>query len=261
MAGEITTEQLADGALSADANGRAKIADDYFTATEVAAKFAANGMVPRSRGAAMCNRIRLQAQPAATETVTIGADVYEYNANTPPAGGTAGRIWVYRGANAAAARANLVNAINNVVDAANITYDGVVSEAFVADEIGVRVRIQSSDAVGSSTVTASATATATTDTVVGAGDDWDDATCYGGLAEGGQLGFTRVQIVAGHIGSGSLRISFPFTAVGFVLTNWDRDEMDEDSTLTGGDVELTLAGGAAPNVQVGDIIGILAWGA
>lgn len=54
--------------------------------------------------------IRLNTQPTATDTITIGSDVYEFVATL--AATTPGNIGVLRGADAAAARANIIAAIN-----------------------------------------------------------------------------------------------------------------------------------------------------
>jgi len=56
--------------------------------------------------------IRLNTQPTAADTITIGSDVYEFKAALTDAPTTAGNILVLRGASAAAARTNIVDAIN-----------------------------------------------------------------------------------------------------------------------------------------------------
>lgn len=61
------------------------------------------------QGVAQAN-IRLNTQPTAADTITIGSDVYEFVAALGSQ--TAGRIGVLRGASAAAALANIVAAIN-----------------------------------------------------------------------------------------------------------------------------------------------------
>lgn len=65
------------------------------------------------RGPAIAQaNIRLNTQPTATDTLTIGANIYEFKALITDAPTTAGNIVVLRGATAAAARANIVAAIN-----------------------------------------------------------------------------------------------------------------------------------------------------
>jgi hypothetical protein len=70
---------------------------------------AAEADVGGGLGVAQAN-IRLNTQPTAADTLTIGSDVYEFVATLGSQ--TAGHIGVLRGASAAAARANIVSAIN-----------------------------------------------------------------------------------------------------------------------------------------------------
>lgn len=63
------------------------------------------------QGIAQAN-IRLNTQPTATDTITIGSNVYEFKALITDAPTTPGNIVVLRGASAAAALANIIAAIN-----------------------------------------------------------------------------------------------------------------------------------------------------
>jgi hypothetical protein len=58
-----------------------------------------------------------------TITITDGTntDVYEFRNSHPPAGGTAGRWWIYAGANAAASRLNFKGALLKYMDANLVT--------------------------------------------------------------------------------------------------------------------------------------------
>jgi hypothetical protein len=142
----------------------------------------------------MFNRLIMLGAPGAIvagNTVTIGTDIYEFNAATPPTPGTAGSIWVYNGANSAASRANFINAVNGVVDAPTIYRTaqdagaGTNVETVLAaagTTLGT-VDLWSADAIGGN-ITPSATATATTETLATVTDVWDDTTMYGGVAQG-----------------------------------------------------------------------------
>jgi hypothetical protein len=214
-------------------------------------------------GMPMMNRLRMLGAPGAivaTNTVTIGGDIYEFNANTPPSGGTAGSIWVYQGADSAASRTNFINAVNNVTDAPNITYDGAVTESMYA-LAGVTtgdVVILSATAIGSTTAAPSTTATATTETLATAEDIWDETTMYGGKAEvATQIGRATIIVDAAHIAKGNLQAYFDFTPTTALVKNRMRPQ-DEAWVITGNAVSLTLAGAAAPNNQANDVIDIIA---
>jgi len=215
-------------------------------------------------GMPMQNRIRMLGAPgpiAAGDTVTIGADVYEFNANTPPSGGTAGYIWVYQGASSAVSRANFINAVNGVIDAPNITYDGAVTETFLAGA-GVTtgdVVVISADAAGGS-IAPSDTPTATTETLTTGTDIWDGATMRQGQEQGPvPAAMTSITLTAADIAKGNVQAYFTFAPSHCILVNRSRPQ-DEAYTITGNAVSLTLAGGGSPNNQSGDVIDIIAFG-
>lgn len=79
-------------------------------------------------GIAQAN-IRLNTQPTATDTITVGSDVYEFVATLGAQ--TAGRIGVLRGATAAAALANIISAINGTAGLGT-TYTAKGTSAIVA---------------------------------------------------------------------------------------------------------------------------------
>lgn len=214
-------------------------------------------------GAPMFNRLRLLGAPGAAvegNTVTVGADVYEFRGSTPPAGGTAGRIWVYNGADSAASRANLINAINGVVDAPTITRDGTNTENVVASA-GVTtgdVVVQSADNIGGAVVP-SAAAIAFAETLATATDVWDQANSYGGLAlQARQMITASITLSADMIAKGTLEFFLDFTPITAIVMNRSRPQ-NEAYTIVGDAVSLTLAGGASPNNQAGDVVDIVAF--
>jgi len=82
------------------------------------------------RGPAVAQaNIRLNTQPTAADTITIGADVYEFVATLGAQTGT--HIGVLRGASAAAALANIISAINGSAGLGT-TYSAHGTEAVVA---------------------------------------------------------------------------------------------------------------------------------
>lgn len=209
-------------------------------------------------GKPMSNRLRMLGAPGAIvegDTVTIGANVFEFRASTPPAGGTAGRIWVYRGADSAASRANFIDAVNGVIDAARITYNGALVITFLA-AAGVTlgdVVIVSAAAAGGAPV-ANATATATAETLTTATDIWDAAVCYGGrLQTTAPVEFVSIALNAAHIAKSNAQFRFMAPPVEFQLVNRQRAQ-NEAYAVVGNTVSLTLAGGVSPNNQAGDIV-------
>lgn len=75
--------------------------------------------------------IRLNTQPTAHDTITIGADVYEFLAALTDAFTAGGTVKVLRGATAAAARTNIINAINGGTGLGT-TYTPAGTEAVLA---------------------------------------------------------------------------------------------------------------------------------
>jgi hypothetical protein len=213
-------------------------------------------------GIPMVNRLRLLGAPGAPvegNTVVIGADTYEFRGSTPPAGGTVGRIWVYGDATSAAARTNLIDAINGVVAAARITRDGTNTELKVASA-GVTtgdIVIQSATAIGG-TPAPSATATACSETLATATDVWDSATMYGGVVQQPrQQATVPITINADMIAKGNVQAFFSFTPRSAILVNRMRPQ-NEAYTIVGNAVSLALAGGGSPNNQANDVIDIIA---
>jgi hypothetical protein len=225
-------------------------------------------------GSCMVNRLRMAhaagagAAIDAGETVTIGTDVYEFNAATPPAAGTAGMVWVYQGATVAASRTNLTDAINGVVDAARINRTSYTNVQKYYCRQGVDARdliIVSATAVGGYP-TPSNSATATTSTLSDPGDLWDNAVVYGGeIRKGGDLvAAYPIIVTANMIAKGSVECNFPFNPAGSMVFNPLRPQ-DEAlvlcnlggnlATFSGGtSLSLTLNGGVSPNNQPGDAI-------
>lgn len=214
-------------------------------------------------GAPMQNRLRLAnaggggAAIAAGDYVTIGTTLFEFRAVTPPVGGTAGRVWIYNGANVGESLANLIDAINHVVDAARINYNGKAGENVKAEAgvLATDLRLQSALTPGG-TVCPSATALATTDNITDAADIWDAATMYGGYAAATRKkAVKKVTLTAAMITKGSIEVEFDFVPSldrSFVENNLRKQ--NEAMTVVGNSLSLALAGGATPNNQAADVL-------
>lgn len=239
-------------------------------------KAAVNASLTKAVGTPMVNRLMADhggVKFAQGRVVVIGADTYEFRDSTPPLGGTAGRIWVYNGANAAASRTNLIAAINNVVNAALVTrtaqdataanntekfFAQAGTTAFVTDimsvgAIGTPTLIT---AIAASGVATSCTTTLTLDTGT---DLWDQATCYEGVT-GAQrkVSFQTVTLNAQQIVLGNIQFYSPFVATGGHIQNRSRPQV-EAVALTAGVLSLTLGGGLFGNNRAGDILDVWTW--
>ncbi len=225
-------------------------------------------------GVAQINRLRMLGAPGKItqgNTVTIGADVYEFRDSTPPLGGTAGRIWIYNGGGggtSAICRANFIDAVNGIVDAARITRTAQAPTAgtnvepvkamaglFTGDIIVV-----SADAVGGNIVP-TGTQQACSEVLTTAADVWDTGNMHSGHPQStGRVAFAVAVISANDITKGSIQVAFPFTLAWANVSNMMRAQ-DEAWTLVGNNfVSLALASGASPHNQANDVIMVEAWG-
>lgn len=153
--------------------------------------------------------IRLNTNPTAGDTISIGADVYEFLAaigNALTAGSTVG---ILRGANAAASLANIIAAINQTADAATATGHGatsVVASIYNTDFL----HIETADAPGGNSVPNSGASVALADGLTAA-VNWDHAN----LSEvGGEVGMKRelvkITCTAANIAN-NFDVVLPFT--------------------------------------------------
>lgn len=264
--------KMAAGYLAASANGRAKFADAFWTAAEVigagaGVKFAVGAKPAVHIGAPQQNRLNLAAFPANGDWISVtGADgvvvPLEFRDSSPPVGGTAGRIWVYRGAALPAdSRVNLVDALNGVVDPNRISYDEAGGGAAIAPPVGFTgVDVVADTAVLYVEDVPSETVRAVTENLTDAGDIWDAAATYGGLLETRQRhGWQQFAINADQITAGQAFFCFSFTPLRAIVINHARPQ-NEAWAIVGNTVRLTLAGGAAPNNQAGDVVSVIAFG-
>jgi hypothetical protein len=220
-------------------------------------------------GSPMFNRLTMLGAPgaiAAADTVTIGADTYEFRADTPPTGGTAGRVWIYQGVNSAASRVNFINAVNGVVDAPTISRTGVGTAgtnvetvlAAAGTTLGV-VNLWSAATIGVA-IASSAVATVTTQGLTTATDIWDQGTMYSGQAQAHtSCQMSTIMLTADMVTKGDVEFWFGFTPTHCWLNNRNRAQ-DEAYAIAGNSVSLTLAGGVSPNNQAADVVDVVVMG-
>lgn len=193
----------------------------------------------------------------------IGGDDFEFRDDTPPSGGTAGRIWVRTVTDSITCRTNAVDAINGVVDAARITYDGALTEDILAQLDPVTIGdivVVSADAPGGN-ATPSATTTAVTENLTTATDIWDTANMEGGYlqAEVARSAMKVLTVTTEHIAKGTIEFEFDFTPARAVIVSNSRPQ-NEAWVIVGNSVSLTLTGGGAPNNQNTDVVTCIAQG-
>lgn len=199
---------------------------------------------------------------------TLGDEVYEFRDDSPPTGGTAGRWWIYNGANSAASRTNFKDAINGVVDATRIAppAGGHIFNMVAVQGAGSAsdITVITADAPGGNPigVDASVLWIETSETLATVTDVWDVGNFTSGWPPNlGRTSVTMFQISGGMIAKGGVKIPLPFPYPMGILMNMNRYQNEAWSfgtTTLGsskiGYVTLSLAGGASPNNQIGDYI-------
>lgn len=189
-------------------------------------------------------------QPSATETITIGADVYEWN-------GAFANINVTIGGTAELSIDALVIAINS---------SG--TESVLADKLGTTYcRIRSADAPGGTVLAADPSIVlgeASTSVI------WDvgnvNMNTLAGVAAGGRsyaaVAFTATSEMIDT--SSEMRLDFPFTVTFFTVqvrssTGAPRAATGDLFTLDNDGIKIAFATGAPPNIQATDLVTIVAY--
>lgn len=222
-------------------------------------------------GVSASARLAFPNQPTTADTIDIGADTYEF---VTAAGAVAddANIAVEIGASAAETLTNLVAAINaddsddthanitNVATDAPAKANG--TESLFADELGTDLRIRAADDVGG-TVIGGSPDVLLAESIADAADVWKEGNVnlntLGGRAAGSrQRTLAEVTITAAMI-TNDLRLDVGFTPSRFTVqvltagvvigtTSTDAFSIDNDGIL------VAFGGGAAPDMQVGDVL-------
>ena len=261
----IRTSQLMPGILAGSAEGWALMSDGYLTSGRVvgpgAGRVFQTGAKPVCNGSApQQNRLFLAAQPAAGDWISIeGTDTvvvaYEFRPNTPPTGGTVGRIWIYDGGSAAAARVNLSDAIHGVVDTNRIAYGAVdMIAGFVARDAPAQTSLMIMEISGSET------SRNVTENLTAPLDVWDQATTDGGMLETRQyLVMQTLTVNANHIAAGNVIFSMGIQAKAAWIINHNRPQDEAWAIVAATNaVVLTCSGAGTPNNQIADVVTCIA---
>jgi hypothetical protein len=211
----------------------------------------------------------------AGNTVTIGADTYQFNSHTPPdasgvpGGATPGAIWLYNGNSSADCRGIFVDAVNGVVSPARITRTAQDGQAGTNTELvraaqsptlGI-IFVFSADAIGGNIVPSN-TPIAVSETLTTVTDIWDDTATYSGhSATPIKVGYSQITLTPAEIAKGSVEFAFTFNPIWAIVINEMRDQSEAWAPVPGTPlVTLVLGGGISPANQPGDVLNCIAIG-
>ena len=258
----VTTVKLADGVLAADVAGRAKMDDDFFDAGTVAAKFSEG--IARWSGVIGSARLRLATAPTADDDVPIGGHVYKFVAN-----GTLGpqvvetQIELSAPAVVATDRANLIDAINLIVNPAIVPGSGAQPRLF-ADLVDTdKVRVRTSDVPGGSIKPTNVSIPVSTN-LTSPADRWNcDNTNLTGRNQTIQWYSTgKVEITTEMIAAGEMNIELPFSPIILTVSVYDSSgvpiTVDQAVRRQVLGIQIRLAAGGPPHFAVGDILHFVA---
>ncbi len=261
------------------------VADDY-VATDVEAALAELGPLNvdslQEAGTVQVARLGITTAPSSGDTVTIGADVYEFLPAATPIS-VDSNIGVLIGT-AAASRTNLINAINGagtgIANGLQDTLGGELdlengTEPVLAALVDtVFVAVYSADAPGGPKRPSAASRVVDEAlTAVGVGEEWD----IGATADMNSAGargpakrrhaYTAVTVTAAMITALGVRVALPFTPTmfttevrrsGIPYTGSDATMSTNAFTISGDDILIVLDG-TATNISASDVVTIHAW--
>jgi hypothetical protein len=231
----------------------------------------------------------LTTNPTDADTLTIGADVYEFcvvATNDDLANNT--NIGVVVGADAATTAVNLIAAINatdqDCLHATLDNLDGSAAHACGTENIFARavtqasctqcIQIRPAQAEGDTGVNAfgvsSNPSIVLAEGLTAAGNIWEigvgiNLNTLGGRAPQPFGGAMQCKTITAAMITNSIRWSFPFAVTNFMVQARDTNggerqtDLGDVWTIDEGDVILVAAGGAAPDVQATDVVCVLAF--
>jgi len=220
----------------------------------------------------------LAAQPTATDTFGIGADVYEFIDMTavPPKVSVDSHIGVPLGALAADTQASVIAAVNGTATNPSTTIfkaDGVTgaqaigTNSLLAVAENTSVAVQSATAIGGTPIGANPNL-ALTESITAAADIWNVGnvnmnTLGGRVAASRKQSRGDVTVTANMIANG-FAVAFPFTPSRFSVQARSSGGVIRGTTATdtfalaGNVVVITPGGGALPNMQATDVLTVAA---
>lgn len=214
------------------------------------------------RGVIPSARCAFSANPANNDTLTIGGKTFTFKTTLIAATTT---TQVKRGASAAATLATLLNAINGVTDS-NVVLDTTpFTASVVADAVSATVlRLRLASQQGGTAIAGVASSTALAASITAGATAWSVANLSAsGKASVGGASVSQTAVTAAMLTNLSFQLELPFTptvAMCFVTSSAGVQRASTDAiTISGNAVNIGLAGGASPAIQVGDLLTVLAY--
>lgn len=221
-------------------------------------------LVGDARGVIPSARLPFSANPANNDTITIGGASFVFK-TTLIAPTTATQV--KRGGNAAATLATLLDAINGVTNTNVVPATTPFAASLVADAAtATSLRIRKASAQGGQAVAGTVSSTALAASITAGASAWNVADLSASGAPDAQLNRALVQltITAAMITAGGYFLELPFTPTAFlvhVLSSAGVLRSTTDAfTISGNAIAITLAGGASPAIQAGDVVTVAAAG-
>ena len=205
-------------------------------------------------------------QPSDGDSVTIGGHIYEFSTDSPPTPAAATRTGVTIGASLAESLANLAQAVNGRPDTSIIAPGTATRPVVFADVVNdQQLRVQYADEAGGNPIAgeASSLTLAKSGANIGA---WNisNLNIGGGAAPLNNAFIGSLTVAAGHISASPFFQHLPFVPTVViplgVTSGGVRVDTDDKVEPHEGGVKFTFGGGAAPNLQVGDIVSYIALG-
>lgn len=209
-------------------------------------------------------RIRGNVIGADTETVTIGGHVFKFM-TTLVAATTYTQVKVL--GSAALTLAEMIKAINGVKSSNSVQATTPFAELIVADLINTDyLRIRLADARGGNAITGAGPSITLAE--ASAWGPWSNTNLNASGVADALAGVARIShaVTAAEITAGAYYAELGFTPTSFVgeilaSTGASPTAPRTDAiTIDGNAIKVTLAGGAAPAAQAGDIVHIIAFG-
>jgi hypothetical protein len=203
-------------------------------------------------------RLNFATNPSNTNTVTINGHVFKF-LTTPIAADTTTQIVI--GADAAASLALLVKAINGTADVLIIPATTPHTLTLLADAVtATKLRIRKAATAGGAVATGDKlTSYAVSETLANANDVWDRANFNStGATANAATARGTIAITAQMITALTATVELPFTPLSYgycrMTSTGTTLTCTDTVAISGNALLITMAGGATPNLQAGDIV-------
>jgi hypothetical protein len=206
-------------------------------------------------------RLIMSAAPANNDTITIGGHVFKF-LTTLVAANTYTQVKI---GTAAATCADLVKAINGTSSTNVVQATTQFAKAVLADAVAsTTLRLRWATARGGSALAGVADSIALAESITDAADIWNCANLNvaGKAPADYQCAEASFTVTAQMVTNGSYQLELPFTPTIFSVyvtsSTGVLRSSNEAIVISGNALSFTMAGGASPNLQAGDIVNVFA---